>query len=791
MADASRFPAATPFTVQIRDTVSGATEHVRVVAMTGATWTVERGVHQTTRSAFPAGATSVVTWLSDDNSSFATAVQLGTLGVATKTVTSQIGSQDAFTDLPAYPGGNDEPGHRHVSVGEHLGPVPSDYLATDFGGFLNGFDLTDPSDAQDLHDGINLGRVYDDNAAVSVMDYNFQDVYGLDLQGNELHNAITENQKQRTREVFELWSRYTGIQFRETANSGITVVTGDPRAINETTPVGPGEPFGKAGRTNTGRLAAIMDANETDYGSSEYGGKWFKVAFQMIGHTLGLGNSYDLASIMGDLGANTVPGGVGLSGSPVEAVFPGDQDIVHVQRLHRPDGTDIDLFKFTLPESGFFSAETVAERMSRSSLLNSTLRLYRETSSGTDLVRELISQNDDYFGNDSYIGLELEAGTYYVGVSSTGNSSYDPVVSDTGGNGTTDGQYQLVLRFQPTPRSSLRDNAPAIVFLKGGSSITDGSYIDIQDGAGVRRFEFNNAGGVATGAVAVPFTLSTTAAELARALTEAINSATSGNVHAQASGGRIWLTGTGSVTLSAGLTAGDQLLLSRSVNPSVGTLEGLPLDGDTDGVAGDSFQFWFQAGSTLFVDKATGTPAGSQTGGISSPFSRLQDALQRAGLRIVVPTDAPASIADGQTFVIDDGVNSARTFEFDKAGGVSISGHIRVDLTSIAGASDPAAVALAIRNAINSATITFNVAAAIDSADPRVVNLTPSGPSAADSVLVNRSGTPALLSAANIVRIVGNSDPCATPAVPARTWSGWTIWECPCRTAAPRTFPRA
>ena len=297
----------------------------------------------------------------DDNSSFDTASDLGRLGVAGLTLSDAISPQTVY-DLPPYPGGNDEPGHRQIPADEHIGPVPADYRTTDYGGFLDGFDLADPDDAADLQDGINLGRVLDSNPSIAVMDYNFQDIYGKDLQGNHLHNAITDIQRERTREIFELISRYTGLQFRETPSSGLTVAVGDLRVVNESTPVGPGCPLGKAGRTNTGLLAAVVDANETNWGSSEYGGDWFRTAFQMIGHALGLGAAYDLPSIMGDLVAGTVPGGVGLSGSPLEPVFPGDHDLVHLQRLYRLDSTDIDVYRFQLTEPGTFSAETIAER---------------------------------------------------------------------------------------------------------------------------------------------------------------------------------------------------------------------------------------------------------------------------------------------------------------------------------------------------------------------------------------------------------------------------------------------
>ncbi|MFV2065422.1 MAG: hypothetical protein ACC645_00470, partial [Pirellulales bacterium] len=855
VVDASRLPAA-PFMVTV------GSEQMRVVSVFDNTLHVERGVGNTTPAvhdisggAIPVALT--VEWLSDDNSSFDTAVDLGNLGVAEKSLSSEIEEQGAFTNLPAFPGGNDEPGHRQIAPDDHIGPIPPGFETSDFGGFPDGFRLSDSSDAEDLHDGVNRGNIFDNDPSIRVIDYNFQDIYGQDIQGNDLHNTITENQKQRTREIVELFSRYTGLEFRETPSSGITVVTGDMRAINESTPVGPGAPFGKAGRTNVGLLAAIVDSNEIDHGSSEYGGKWFRTAFQMIGHTLGLGNAYDLPSIMGDLEANTVPGGVGLSGRPIEPVFPGDQDLVHVNRLHRPDSTDVDVFKFELVESGFFSAETIAERRDRSSLLNTALLLYREEttiqflgggdaltdsdyveisdgintvrfefddevdpgnvttgsvrvpfssgSTATDLVdeladkindsnlnmaasgaadrillsglskvtdessgfagnvqidgvRDVFSQNDDYFGSDSFIGLELEAGTYYIGVSSTGNTAYDPAVSDSGGGGTTDGHYDLVVRFEPSPKTRLVDKAPAFEFLAGGSVIADGEFIDIKDGTTTKRFEFDLDSPpnvtVNPNVVAVPFSVTSTPSDLARALADAINGTAGFNTTAVASGLRVRLSGAPTLTpldasgpVSSGINLGQELRISESLDASLGTVDGLSLDGDSDGLPGGQFDFWFQVGSTIFVDKTS--DATSPTGAIDEPFREIDDAIQAARFRIVIPGDAPGSINEGDTFTIDDGVNPAITFTF------TASPVLASDI-NIFGAANADDVATTIAAAITGQT-SLNVT---PTSIGRRVTLTPTNP---DLTQLDLAGTEALLKTPNIIRIVGNADVTGAP----------------------------
>ena len=74
----------------------------------------------------------------------------------------------------------------------------------------------------------------DHTAGVTTILYNFKADYGFDDQGLPLKNLITETQKQRAREAFEVWGKYIGVQFLETAGQGMTVVTGDPHALDPT-----------------------------------------------------------------------------------------------------------------------------------------------------------------------------------------------------------------------------------------------------------------------------------------------------------------------------------------------------------------------------------------------------------------------------------------------------------------------------------------------------------------------------------------------------------------------------
>ena len=211
--------------------------------------------------------------------------------------------------------------------------------------------------------------------AIPTRFYNFRSVYGTDPQGQPLANQITETQKQRTREIFEIFSRYLGVQFVESAdlatpaNDTMTIATGDLRAFDTTIPTTPAGLVGQTDIDNDGAVetnVAIMDSTE-NWGLSEYGGFWFRTAMQQIGELLGLHHSFDLPSVMGG----------GLNG---EAIFPGDYDLVEARQLFPNAGSDIDIYQFTLSGDGVFHAETIVNRPGDvvTSKLDTVLTLYRE-----------------------------------------------------------------------------------------------------------------------------------------------------------------------------------------------------------------------------------------------------------------------------------------------------------------------------------------------------------------------------------------------------------------------------
>ncbi len=370
----------------------------------------------------------------DAGSSFVTAIELGDLG------RSQIVSA-SIEDVEPYPldfpGGNNDPGHRELPLESENQHIPDTILP----------------------DGSRV-PTKDAEGGISKIGFVFRDSYGFDPFGVPLRNLITEPQKQRTREIFELYGQYIGAQFFEVDQTTLpdlvnaevpffSIATGDMRAVDPVVVTGPGGVEGIAGGVIDPELGviptAIVDAAELFEDS--YGGTWFQAAMELVTYLLGTNYAFDLPP-------GTITSDQVIPGYTPEPMFPGDNDIVHAQYLYRPEGRDIDMYRFELAEAGLFTAETMAERLLDVSQLDTVLNLYREDSSGN---RVLLSRNDDYFSNDSFIQLPLEPGTYYVGVSASGNNEYDPVIEDNGMGGRTQGHYDLRLDFRPDVTKSLVD----------------------------------------------------------------------------------------------------------------------------------------------------------------------------------------------------------------------------------------------------------------------------------------------------------------------------------------------
>ena len=160
-------------------------------------------------------AVPVVTDITEDvGDTFGSAFDLGTLTRTDQVVTSAI---DTATYPLTFPGGFGEPGRPSF-----------------------------PDIPEDEQDGI------------TIVEYNFQSLIVLE-DGSTFFNLITEEQKERAREMVDILSANAGVQFVETLNSGITVGTA----------------------TLPGLFPDVVAVPFT-FDNDEFGGSWFNEAMRQM-----------------------------------------------------------------------------------------------------------------------------------------------------------------------------------------------------------------------------------------------------------------------------------------------------------------------------------------------------------------------------------------------------------------------------------------------------------------------------------------------------------------------------
>ncbi|MBX3420874.1 MAG: tandem-95 repeat protein [Pirellulaceae bacterium] len=319
-------------------------------------------------------------------STFDTSLNLGQIGSASLAQTSLIlsSSIDPKPLLLDLLGDSSDPGHRRMLQG----------LLDNFEDHIN------PAFGADATDG------------VKTIFYNFRSQYAQNLSGTPLTNSINDLQKQRAREILSLWSRYVGVQFVETVDLGLTIAVGAFNSLNVvpntrqvTLPLiqvgtAPNTTLAQPGSVRVDpafNSSLIVLSAEPAAGrpwSNQYGENFSRVMAASVGLVLGLANGGDLANselmrfdpifLAGNdplIDGNDAQ--LNANDERYEPVFPGNQDILHAQYIHRPDSTDIDFYRFEInlgaaDRVGSFVAETYAQRLADSSQLDTLLQLYRE-----------------------------------------------------------------------------------------------------------------------------------------------------------------------------------------------------------------------------------------------------------------------------------------------------------------------------------------------------------------------------------------------------------------------------
>ena len=301
-------------------------------------------------------AASVSDFGKDPGNTFNTAMNAGTLSGQTQILTSAIEPMAVNPDI-LYPGGAIGPGIRNIPIENHL----QDGTSTPAGG-------------------------------VTTVYYNFQNHYGTDPSGKILSNQILNSpqQMQDVRDIMGLFANYSGAKFVETTSAtsapagalNITVVTGDIRAVQPSIPAT--SQNGIEGSTALVSTAAIVNGN-VNWGTSAYGGSYFVMAMHEIAHALGLGDTFELpvGNVQGTSGSEN-PNQVQPTPTspaptqPPEPMYPNYGDISTLDYLYLTDSSDVNLYKFQVTTPGVFRAETFAQRLTPTSLLNTELTLYDE-----------------------------------------------------------------------------------------------------------------------------------------------------------------------------------------------------------------------------------------------------------------------------------------------------------------------------------------------------------------------------------------------------------------------------
>ncbi|MGO9111611.1 MAG: IPT/TIG domain-containing protein, partial [Thermoguttaceae bacterium] len=500
------------------------------------------------------------------------------------------------------PGGASDPGNRKMVDEPEVDGVGGVLIE---GGFWNG-----------------VGGSFE---SIPTITYNFPAIYGNDAQGNPDHNQITPQQELDTEEIFQLFSAYFGAQFEQSTSTAlgganIGVVTGDLYPMGFTSGQGT---LGVGGtEPNTTDNLAVMDAAQ-NWGTSAFGGSWMLEAMATIMYNLGFGHSDDLPpdQVQGD----------DVTQGTSELVLPGIGDLTTALNLFRADSGDINMYKVTLTTPGTLSAETIAQRLPDPSLLNTELRVFQQNADGS---YSAIAQNDDYFSTDSYVSLTLQPGTYFVGVSASGNNSYDPSIPNSGMNGTTTGPYELRVDF--TPQETL---GPAQASASGNIVLT-GSNLTVN--TGTTPFTQIPGGDQVTIKQIDPVDVPSVAALSGETFTVTQGSASytfqfvdTSNASNQAAAGNIAID-FNSTTDTIDTIRADMVTAINDVFTVLVGATGVPLDGDADGTPGGLYNYWFNVAGeetsgandrTIFVDKSA--PSGG-TGGIATPYTTISAALAAA-----------------------------------------------------------------------------------------------------------------------------------------------------------------
>lgn len=611
-----------------------------------------------------------------------TALDVGVFGSndeLTTVILSESISPQAF-DIE-LPGGNDDPGHVDV-----------------------------PESAGNLLQHINDAFGPDTRSGITEISYNFNGIFDQDFSGNTFLNQITERQKTRIREALGLWANKIGVQFRETADQGITFALGSVDDLQPRPGIFPVNQFQLNARLRidpTFNESAVVFSNEQDF-QLAYGEDFLRKATAAIGLILGLEQTPDLPSqtlmaldpvFLNDTinhvdpltsevdPINVLPDQASLR--DLEPSFPGNHDILHGNYVHRSDSIDIDLYRFEVnlndaDRLGTLTAETFAERLSDSSLLDTTLTLFEEHRAsvltdfqqGTELSVAIDSMLEGRLGNNSridFIQSDRPSGDSTVRISrvldSAGNFVPNGILIDIPRRGQNIDSVPVGDVIDAINNDPFASSIFVATLITGNrSDDISGSQFDLPplllSGGGVQQLSRNDD----------YFSEDSRIIASLDAGTYYIGVAASGNDNYDPT-----IPGSG----YGGRTQGrydlhlkfepqvDEVDVIRDLDSSRVDVPGTQIDGDGDGRPGGVNNFWFQ----------------------TRPLNRL-----------INFTENGAAVTEGQTITVTGGNGVVRTYEFVPLGQSPRPGNVAVlyNPGTTGFPTPPSSIASALQSAVNS-----------------------------------------------------------------------------------------
>ncbi len=395
-----------------------------------------------------------------------------------------------------------------------------------------------------------------------------------------------------------------------------------------------------------------------------------------------------------------------------------------------------------------------------------------------------LNRNDDYSGTDSLLRAELSNGVYYLGVSASGNENYNPAIANSGYGGKSQGDYELLLKFEPSVNTfdTLRDlDSPRFgvpgTAIDGDGDGTPGGVKNFwfETRPDQRRIEFTTTGAGVTPGQTVTVVGATGQTRTYEFVTSAAL-ARPGNIAVLYNPGPVGATPTASLTdaLRSAIRARvNETGVDATIDPTSST--SLILSGERNVSLSANAVGLNVIGRTIFVDKTASVTA---NGSLSAPFNNVNSTTVPSAFAASQPGDIVRIVGNGgfdnNPATVAD--NFSYQFGLSENGGATLSDGLFMQVPKGVVAMVDAGVALKFRSSAiivgsSSLQTDYSAGALQVLGTPRLLNLTaPSQTVGTGITQVSANGNVVLTSTRD--RAVDSASAGNSPAAAPGNWGG-------------------